>query len=165
MTPEDIKAVLEAHKKWLDDEEGGVRADLRGASLDGASLDRASLVGANLSGAKGILSASDWLLENFETTADGIIVCKALGKTNYGAPAHWKIEAGEYLTEVVNPCRTADCGCGVNFGTLEWCKKTYPEADLWECLLEWKDLADTVVPYSTDGKARCGRLRLTEIIR
>jgi len=101
---------------------------------------------------------------NFEATAEGILVCKALGNTNYGAPDRWKIEPGEYLTEVVNPCRTTECGCGVNFGTLEWCKKTYPEADLWKCLLEWKDLADTVVPYNTDGKARCGRLKLLELL-
>jgi len=26
----------------------------------------------------------------------------------------------------------------------------------------WEDLADVVVPYNTDGKARCARLQLIE---
>jgi len=29
-------------------------------------------------------------------------------------------------------------------------------------LLAWRDLPDVVVPYGTDGKARCSRLMLLE---
>ena len=61
-----LKEVLELHKKWLNDEKGGIRADLsyanlndadlRGANLSyvnlrGANLRRADLSGANLIGA------------------------------------------------------------------------------------------------------------------
>ena len=51
-----IKDVLEKHKKWLNNEEGGVRADLRsvdlhGADLTGVDLQNADLRGADLQGA------------------------------------------------------------------------------------------------------------------
>ncbi len=56
-----INEILELHKKWLVSENGGKRADLRGADLSGADLRYANLrdanlrdadlLGANLSGA------------------------------------------------------------------------------------------------------------------
>ena len=61
-----LNKILELHKKWLNNEEGGVRANLQdinlqgaylrdvnlqGANLRGASLQRANLRGANLQGA------------------------------------------------------------------------------------------------------------------
>ena len=72
MTSEAIKKVLKLHKKWLNNEQGGEkanlrwadlrRADLSGADLSGANLRRADLSwadlrGANLSGAD--LSGAD----------------------------------------------------------------------------------------------------------
>ena len=58
---EEIAATLASHVKWLRKEEGGVRADLRGANLrwadlrcanlSEANLSEANLSGANLSGA------------------------------------------------------------------------------------------------------------------
>ena len=48
MTKEELKNVLDLHRKWLNDEDGGVRADLRGANLWGANLRGANLRGANL---------------------------------------------------------------------------------------------------------------------
>lgn len=53
---EELKDILAKHKKWLNDEEGGERADLRGADLSyvnlyGADLREADLADANLSGA------------------------------------------------------------------------------------------------------------------
>ena len=49
MTNEEIKKVLELHKKWLNNEEGGVRANLTGADLTGANLSYAFLRDADLS--------------------------------------------------------------------------------------------------------------------
>ncbi|HRI77378.1 MAG TPA: pentapeptide repeat-containing protein, partial [Alphaproteobacteria bacterium] len=43
-----LKVVLEQHKMWLDDEEGGKRADLRAADLSDADLRAADLSDANL---------------------------------------------------------------------------------------------------------------------
>ena len=48
----DLKQILELHKKWLNNEDGGERADLSGAYLSGADLCRAYLSGAYLSGAQ-----------------------------------------------------------------------------------------------------------------
>lgn len=46
-----IKNILEKHKKWLNEENGGERADLRYADLRYANLRDANLSDANLSGA------------------------------------------------------------------------------------------------------------------
>ena len=39
MNATDLKTILDKHKKWLNNEEGGERADLRGANLRRADLD------------------------------------------------------------------------------------------------------------------------------
>ena len=51
MTKEELNAILEKHKKWLNDESDGERANLSGACLSGAYLSGADLSGAKLSGA------------------------------------------------------------------------------------------------------------------
>ena len=130
-----------------------------------ADLRWADLRGADLSGAKGLLSPSAWMEANFEFTDKGVIVYKAFGDTHYNPPGKWKIEAGEYIEEVANPNRTDDCGCGVNFATLDWISKEWgSNITVWKCLIEWRDLPAVVVPYITDGKARCERLQLIEIV-
>ena len=48
MTKEQLNEVLEKHKKWINDEPGGERADLRRANLQGANLRGADLWEANL---------------------------------------------------------------------------------------------------------------------
>lgn len=50
LTKEEIE-VLQRHAKWLKNEEGGEKADLRGADLRGADLRDANLRGADLRGA------------------------------------------------------------------------------------------------------------------
>ena len=47
----DLKQILELHKKWLNDEDGGKRANLNSANLCGADLSGAYLSGADLRGA------------------------------------------------------------------------------------------------------------------
>ena len=51
MNSEEIRKMLENHKKWLFNESGGIRADLCGADLTGAYLCGADLRGANFCGA------------------------------------------------------------------------------------------------------------------
>ena len=48
MTSEAIKKVLELHKKWLKNEQGGEKADLSRADLSRADLSGADLSGADL---------------------------------------------------------------------------------------------------------------------
>ena len=49
MKQEELQEILDAHKKWINGEDGGVRADLSGANLSGADLRRADLRRADLS--------------------------------------------------------------------------------------------------------------------
>ena len=51
MDNEKLKEILERHRKWLNKEDGGERANLYGANLRGANLRGANLRGANLRGA------------------------------------------------------------------------------------------------------------------
>lgn len=48
MNQEKLQKILEAHKKWINNEDGGVRANLSGANLRGADLEGADLRGADL---------------------------------------------------------------------------------------------------------------------
>ena len=48
MTKQELQEILGLHRKWLNKEEGGKRADLREANLREANLRRADLWGANL---------------------------------------------------------------------------------------------------------------------
>lgn len=50
MTQEELKSVLELHKKWLNNEADGVRADLRGADLFGVDMHEADLREADMGG-------------------------------------------------------------------------------------------------------------------
>ena len=50
-TTEELQAILAKHKAWLNDEDGGERADLSGANLSSADLSSANLSYANLRGA------------------------------------------------------------------------------------------------------------------
>ena len=51
MNQEELNKILESHKKWLNNEEGGIKADLRWADLYGANLREADLREADLYGA------------------------------------------------------------------------------------------------------------------
>jgi hypothetical protein len=106
-------------------------------------------------------------LSQFKTDKSGIIVYKAIGNTYQSPPEYWDIKPDSFLEEVVNPVRTVDCGSGVNFATLDWVKKQFEDRDttIWMCRILWEDLADVVVPYNTDGKARCARLQLIKKLK
>lgn len=51
ITQEELDAFLRKHKLWLENKEGGERANLEGANLKGANLEGANLRVANLEGA------------------------------------------------------------------------------------------------------------------
>ena len=51
MTTNELSDILKKHKEWMDDEEGGERANLTGANLVGANLAGANLRRADLTGA------------------------------------------------------------------------------------------------------------------
>jgi hypothetical protein len=139
------------------------RANLSCADLSGANLSGANLSRANLSGAQGLTDARSFLA-GFETDQRGLIVYKCINGT-FAPPAHWVIAPGKVLTETVNPDRSTDCGSGINVASKEWVARNYPGKDIWQCRIAWRDLPDVVVPFNSDGKFRCARLRLLEIVK
>ena len=185
MDKKELNIVLKNHLLWLKDDPKGKRANLRGTDLRGADLldadlQRANLWGADLrdanlldadlrdadlSNSKGLSTAKDYLSQ-FKKDKSGIYVYKTFGAYST-APDYWKIEPKSFIEEVVNPDRCTECGSGINFATLEWIKKCKEAQDkpVWRCLIHWEDVADVVVPFNTDGKARCARLQLIEIVR
>ena len=188
-----IKEILDLHGKWLRGEEGGVRADfynadlryanlsnadlryadLRYANLSNADLSNADLRYANLSNADlsnadlsnvdGLLDAIDYLSEHFEKTDEGFIAYKTFGG-QYEPPKKWKIEPGSEIRESVNFDRCCDCGCGINVAPIAWVKNHY-SGDIWKVLIRYEWLAGVCVPYHTDGKIRCERVQLLEIVK
>lgn len=51
ISAEKLQEIIKSHGRWLRNEEGGERANLRGAYLSGADLSDANLSGADLRGA------------------------------------------------------------------------------------------------------------------
>ena len=141
-------------------------ADLSGADLRDADLHSANLSCADLSDAKELLSSVNYMEAHFERTPDGYIAYKIFGG-EYAAPESWKIEKGSVITENVNFNRTNECGCGINVAPLEWVKKNYgrKNRDIWKVLIRWEWLCGVCVPYNTDGKIRCERVELVEVVK
>ena len=133
-------------------------ANLSGANLSGANLSYADLSGANLSGAEGILDAINYLEANFERTDEGYIVFKTFN-SQYSAPDRWKIEEGEVITEICNPDRTCQCGCGINVAPYQWVRNAHV-GTIYKLLIKFEWLAGVVVPFGTDGKIRTSRVQI-----
>lgn len=164
MSHYEIREILEAHKKWLNREDGGVRADLSGANLRRADLSGADLSDADLSGANGLLSAIDYMETHFERTADGYVAYKVFGVFRR-KPDKWEIRPGAVITENVDACRTNSCGCGVNVATLDWVKSMCDSNDFWKVLIRWEWLCGVCVPYNPEGRIRCEKVELIEIVK
>ena len=158
MTIEKLQEILAAHKLWLNNDDGGIRADLSGANLSGADLSK-----ANLSGAKGILSTVNFLEAHFERTDSGYIAYKTFNAT-YDAPETWEIKESAIINENVNFDRSAECGCGINVAPLEWVKSAYRNQNIWKVLIRWEWLCGVCVPYMSDGKIRCERVELLGVV-
>ena len=186
MTKEKLAEILAKHKLWLEDSQKGEMANLSGANLrwanlsganlrwanlreanlSGADLSEADLREANLSGAKELLSAVNFMEAHFERTTGGYIAYKMFS-CECKAPKSWKIEPGSVVTENVNFNRTNECGCGINVAPLEWVRREYghKELDIWKVLIRWEWLCGVCVPYNTDGKIRCEKVELLEVVK
>ena len=138
-------------------------ANLRRACLSVADLRRADLRETNLSGATGLLLTVNFLEAYFERTDAGYIAYKTFNAT-YTAPTAWEIKGGAIISENVNFDRCAECGCGINVAPLEWVKRKYVNEPIWKVLIRWEWLCGVCVPYMSDGKIRCERVELLEVV-
>ena len=142
-------------------------SNLRSADLSGSNLRSADLRSADLSGSNGIMSAIAFMDAHFERTPDGFIAYKTFG-SSYSPNSDWKIEPGSVLTEVVNPDRTCSCGCGINVAPLSWVKDNATNGgrlSIWKVLIRGEWLMGVVVPFGSDGKVRCEKVELIEVVK
>ena len=139
------------------------RADLSWANLSGANLSGANLSGANLTRAD-LISSVDFMEAHFERTEAGYIAYKCFGG-QYKPPKEWDIKPGAVISETVNPLRTCDCGSGINVAPLDWVRRNYPGKEIWKVLIRWEWLPGVVCPYNSDGKIRCERVELVEVVQ
>ena len=99
MKQEELNSILELHRKWLYNEEGGKRADLSFKNLYGANLYGANLYGANLRGANlygaNLRGANLYGAKNGGLAAAMTVVCPE------GAIIGWKkvelLDGGDFL--------------------------------------------------------------------
>lgn len=187
MTPEKLTEILKKHKQWLNNY-GGERADLSGADLRNANLSNADLryadlsgadlrytdlryanlsnadlSNADLSGAENILSTINFVDAHFERTDNGYIAYKTFN-SQYNAPESWELTPGAIIDENVNFNRCAECGCGINVAPLNWVKRDY-KGVIWKVLIRWEWLCGVCAPYMSDGKIRCERVELLEVVQ
>ena len=142
-------------------------SNLSGSNLRSADLSGSNLSGSNLSGSTGIMSAIAFMDAHFERTKDGFIAYKTFG-SNYYPNDDWKIEPDSVLSEVVNPDRACSCGCGINVAPLSWVKDNATNGgrlSIWKVLIRWEWLMGVVVPFGSDGKVRCEKVELIEVVK
>lgn len=159
ITEKQLEEILKKHKLWLNNEEGGERAN-----LSFADLSNADLCSANLSYVKNLTSPIDYIKAHFERTPDGYVAYKTFNGS-YFAPIRWEIKVGSVIDEVVNQNRTTICGSGINVAPLKWVEQNYPDKPIWKVLIRWEWLPGVCVPYNTDGKIRCERVELVEVVK
>lgn len=123
-----------------------------------------------LSQCKGVTTPSDYLDRYFERNQSdtGYIVYKTFG-SKYPPCAEWDISPGSIIYENCDMNRRNPCSYGINVAPIEWirkyiCAHAAETLDIWRCEILDKWLADVCVPYDTNGKIRCNKLRLIEIV-
>ena len=156
-------------------------ADLTGvisknANLTGIILKNANLIHYRLINVKGLITTEEYMNKNFEfdEEQDGYIVYKTFG-SRFIPPRKWIIKENSVIEENCDIDRRDTCSYGINCGTLDWVRNynTYKDVILtsqkynlpiWKMLIkkEWFD--DIVVPYTTDGKIRCNKALLLNIV-
>ena len=181
MNANELKNILKLHKKWLNDEEGGLKADLRGANLCGADLRGADLRGVNLNGAS--LRGADLR----EATLRGAILYRAdlreadlreadlRGADLSGANLYGANLRGANLYRV-DLCGAILCGADLRGANLREAKNIpfipytcpdtgsfigYKKANGYIVVLEI--LSDARRCSATDRKCRCDKAKVLEI--
>ena len=148
MKQEELNSILELHRKWLYNEDGGKRADLYGANLYGADLRGANLYGADLRGAN-LYGANLYGADLYGADLRG---ANLRGANLRGA------ENAEYamaITEIV-PREGSFVG---------WKKAEFNTKDggIGECIVKLRITEDAKRSNATDRKCRCSKAEVLGI--
>ena len=149
MTKEQLNKVLEKHKKWLNDEPGGERAnlrgaDLRGAGLWGADLREADLWEADLRGA-GLWEADLWRAD--------------LQKADLREADLWGADLREAnnIPDYICPICCPEKGSFIGF------KKAIVLNGYTEVIVELEISSEAKRSSATNRKCRCNRAKVLSI--
>jgi hypothetical protein len=159
MIKEQLDEILEKHKKWLNDEPGGERADLRGANLFRANLFRADLRGANLFRAN--LFRADLRgaylrganLHGANLFGANLRGADLRGADLFGANLH----GAEDIPEYIHPIRCPEKGSFIGF------KKALSSNMEVEVIVELEIPAEAKRSSATDRKCRCDKAKVLSI--
>jgi hypothetical protein len=171
MKTEDLKIVLEKHLAWLNNENGGERANLSRADLSGATLSRADLLGAtlsradlsgadlsgaDLSGAKGMVKTMGVMTGNFYYKRFNALLINNEYQFKVGINElnHGEVFADDERTLCSYP--------GFHFGSKSWCAVNYPDRP-YEALIRIPEDAKINEPWATDGKASANKIEIIKV--
>ena len=171
MEEKELKQILEDHLKWINDEEGGKRANLTGADLTWANLPRANLTEANLTGA-------DLTLANLTEAINLIKLMGVLPGNYYYKRFDNGLKNNEYKYFVgLNTLKSGEtfaadervtCSYpGFHFASKSWCAANYSNRP-FEALIKipTKDEYPEIQinePWTTDGKASANAIIIVQI--
>jgi hypothetical protein len=141
-------------------------ADLRavrfkGANLKDAFLRGAWLTGTDFSNADGLLTTVDLLNEHFEWSVGKHSLEVWRTEVSQFSDYWGQLRPGKELRQRVNSDRCSLDGCGVSFATKQMMALKF-KPPYWRCEIAFNWLPDVVIPFNTDGRGRCSRLRLME---
>ena len=124
----DVKQILELHKKWLNNEGGGKRANLHRANLRGANLSRVDLSDAYLSDAN-LSDANLWDVTGnkkeiftFQTNKYTVVICQdriQIGCKNF-SQSEWFNFSDDEITEMDS--EALDWWCTHKQHVKTWCE-------------------------------------------
>lgn len=149
MTKEQLNEVLKKHKKWLNDEPGGERADLRRANLQEADLRRADLRRADL-----------WRADLREADLREADLRRAdLQKADLWRADLWgtNLREANNIPDYVCPICCPEKGSFIGF------KRAYAVRNCVEVIIELEIPAEAKRSSATNRKCRCSKAKVLSI--
>ncbi|MHA1755824.1 MAG: pentapeptide repeat-containing protein [Promethearchaeota archaeon] len=138
------------------------KTNFKNAQLKNIKFDETRLRSVNLSQSKMNYNPAEFLKSNFEFDDTGIFAYKIFDLYET-PPESWKIKKNSVITENVNFIPTERCGCGINVTTLKRLVFNINSSiyrDIWLIHIDFVDLINAIVPYTSTDSFRVGRCRL-----
>lgn len=161
MTKIKLNDIVKKHEKWLNNEEGGVKANLRYADLSYANLSSANLRYANLRYAKGIYLYNPLKMLK-EIDKQGYIYAWKYEINGMSPYQNAKYEIGKkYYEKDYDIDEFTECGRGLNIAHIKWCYYDNLGKDNLKFIkVRFKANDIVAIPHFTDGKFRVKRFEV-----